>query len=357
MSELSQPISRSEIIEILRVGLKAVSPYNSQPWEVQFKEGKLLIFGRYNERGFWKHQNTLYSTLGAFLENLSEGAKHLHYTMTFVLTDNPDLNITKAICEVTFQKTSDNTEYPISHIMSRYTNRKSYHQKPVPGSLLSQIRDIFEGPTSKVFDITGKRKFIESCARIERVRIINLQLRDQIFTNISYSPQEALKQRRGLDIRTLELPLFARFHMYLNRNRFYRGTIGKSFLPQFFIEHNNKEQLLQTPLLLAFQQLDMTDPDKMIRDWMNIQKILNNLHRDGLSSHLVSSSIDLARMKNFEWGSQELEIISQVEENIRQEMNIEPSSIQTLLRIGYADECKIKSLRKDPEDLFWTETT
>jgi hypothetical protein len=353
MTESFPPISRNEVINILRVGLQSVSPYNSQPWEVQFNDGKLLIFGRHNERGFWKHKDTIYCTLGAFLENLSEGAKHWHYLMNFTMLHNPDANLTKPFCEVTFTKTSDQADYPIDDVMTRYTNRKAYHARAVPAHILDDIRRIFESTTSKIIDMTGNKSFIGSCAKIEKVRIINQQLRDEICTNLSYDLKEVQERRRGLDIRTLELPLVARLHMYLNRNPFYRGTFGKSFLPQFFMELNTNKQLMGTPLLIAFQELVLTNPDNLVRDWMNIQKILNLLNKIGLSSHLVSSPVDLTKMKSYKWTSQEANILTRAEASIRKEMNVEISSILTLLRVGYADPCQVKSLRKDPEELFW----
>jgi hypothetical protein len=90
----------------------------------------------------------------------------------------------------------------------------------------------------------------------------------------------------------------------------------------------------------------------MVQDWMNIQKILNILHREGLSAHLIAASIDMVKLDHAFLSPQEIKTIARVNANIEQKTGIKLKSLLTLLRVGYADECQFKSLRKDPEELF-----
>jgi nitroreductase len=103
MTESPEAISRKDLIEILRVGLQAVSPYNAQPWGFQFKDNQLLIYTRHNDRGFWKCKDAIFHSLGAFLENLSEGARHYHYEISFTHETDKYMNLTKPLCFVNFK--------------------------------------------------------------------------------------------------------------------------------------------------------------------------------------------------------------------------------------------------------------
>ncbi|MCB9757568.1 MAG: hypothetical protein H6753_03980 [Candidatus Omnitrophica bacterium] len=354
MTESTLPIKREEIIEILRVGLKAVSPYNAQPWEFQLKDGHLLIYTRHNDRGFWKFKDVIFFSLGAFLENLSEGAKHWHYTMTYTHVNDTQMNMTRPICEVHFIKTNDMNNHEIGHIMSRYTNRKAYHPQLVPTPVINEMRSIYHGPSHEILDITGQSALIENFVLLNKIWTMNDSIRDDLVEIFSYSQQEAQTRRWGLDVRVLESPFYVREYLKLNRNKFFRNIISKSLLIQYFASTVFRKSLVTTPLLLAFKESSHSSAN-LVRDWMYIQKILNYLQLKGLSSHLIVSPIDMANIGKSFLSTQEMKAVSRVHTNFQKQAGIKITELLALLRVGYADECQIKSLRKDPEELFINE--
>lgn len=347
-------MDHKDIIEILRVGLKAVSPYNLQPWVFQFKQDRLVIFPKYQDRGFLGNsQNVVLYSLGALLENLSEGAKHFHYEMTYRLLRR-EVQLGEPLCEVLFRKTLELRDYDISHVLARYTNRKQYRPEPVPLSLLEEIRSLFQGGTREILDITRNEDFINLCAQLERIRIANLEFNEELIDNICYTPALAEKSRRGLDLRVLELPLLAHVVLRLVHIPFFRKAIARSRLAQKAAEMAKKKALHSCSLLVAFKNEDGS-PEASVRDWMAIQKILNLLQQKGLSSQLLGSSPDLTKIKMAFYLPEERKILDQADAAIQKCLGTKMQYVLTLLRVGYADESRYKSLRLNPEDLLLPE--
>lgn len=348
-------MERKEIIEILRVGLKATSPYNGQPWQFQFKNDVLSIFEIYSRGGFLENfKEVPFYSLGPLLHNLSEGAKHFQYAMTYRLKTR-ETDLYQALCEVKFQKSSTLPNYDIAHVMSRYTNRKKHRDEYLSPRVLEKIRNSFSGETRAVLNVTNSEAIINNCAALERIRMGNSGLNKEIINQLCYTPEEAEKSRRGLDLRVLEIPAFSQQFLRFSRNEIFRRTIGQSILAQKVAERSHRKLLRETALLIAFKESDAS-AEVLVRDWMDIQKIINLLNKDGLSSHIVASSVDIAKISRDFFSKKESDTIDQIEKNIEYHLGIKPQEILTLLRVGYADECAVKSLRVSPEDLLLPET-
>jgi len=348
-------MERKELLQILTVGLRAMSPYNLQPWAFQHKDDKLLIFGKYSHDGFWRVERLIFYCLGTLLENLSEGARHYHYEITSQL--NTDIGPTKPLCEVTFKRSSSITPHDISHVLSRYTNRKIYRFDPVPPGTLQEIRTIFSGPGRDVIDVTGNSTFIDHCARLERVRLNHPELWDEMIDALRFSACEAENSRRGLDLRNLEVGWVSRQFLRLAaKNKLFRNFIGTGTISQILAESYQKKQLYGSSLLLLFKNSDWSN-NSIVHTWMDLQKITNFLHKEGLNSHLIASGIDIIKIKQEFFSPRQRKTMETTVAAIEKNLNVRSGELVTLLRIGYAEACEIKSLRMDPQDLLLPETT
>ncbi len=349
-------MNRKEIIEILRVGLKAASPYNLQPWTFQFLDGRLLIFAQYRERGFSYHfTDCIFYSLGCLLENLSQGAKHYQYEMIYSLLNN-DADRMGPVCQVSFEKVTTAEDHDISHVMSRYTNRKLYSDRNVHSNVLERISSFFQGKTRKVRDITKNRTMIDACALLERVRILNSELSSEFFGSIFFCPKNDEGCHRGLDSRVLQVPFLTIQFLWMCQNKYFRQTMGRSLFAQIIAEKGHAKLLRHSPLLIAFEEQDQS-PEVLVRDWMDIQRIINDLHREGLSSHLIASGVDLAKIDPAFSSAKENAILDLARSNVQEKMGISLKKTLTLLRVGYAEDCLVKSLRVDPEDLLLPENS
>lgn len=341
-------MDKAELIAILEIGLQAASPYNVQPWQFSFTNDQLLIFPRHNIKGFWSFKDLIYYCLGAFLENLSEGAKHHKYEISYeVFEELPQ----KPVCVVSFKQNLSLQPISVDHIKSRHTNRKLYHATPVPSHILDQMHGIFQGQSCTVLNVTGKQDFIVGCAFLERVRVSNRSLNDELVEAVCYSEAEAIKRKSGLDLRTLELPAQTQGFLRAMRNPWLRNSIGRSALPQFLAEAYTKNLLLNAPLLVAFKE---TDPSRLnfVKDWKDIQKILNLLHQNGLSAHLLASGVDATKIDPSLYSVRERGMMEQVQKRFINITGTRSQNILTLLRVGFADACQIKVLRFNPQELF-----
>ncbi len=337
--------------DILRVGIKAASPYNGQPWGFQLKDSGLLIFAKDAKGGFLENfENLPFYSLGPLLENLSEGAAHWHYAMSYRLNDKDGL-LGKALCEVTFTPTGNTAAHDITHVLARYTNRKLHHTKAVPEHIRAKIRDIFQGPTREALDITQNQVVIDNLASLESMRIDNSELFGEIIDNVCFTPEDAEKLRRGLDLRTLEIPTISAQFLRANRNPIFRRLMRGNFIAKAIAKQSHLKLLNGTGLLIAFKETNNAS-DVLVKDWMDIQKITNFLQKEGLSSHLVASSVDIVKITRTFFEPAQQSDIALHEKNIHDAIGMKPEFILTLLRVGYADECAIKSLRMNPEDLM-----
>ncbi len=343
-------MDRHDIIEILRVGLKAISPYNAQPWQFQFKDGRLLIFAKHKDIGFWKFKNLVYYTLGAFLEDLSQGARHWRYEMSYSL-GAPNYGQSEPVCVVTFKKDLQAPSHDITPVLTRYTNRNTYRPQAVPAAIIEDMRSLFAGPSREIIEVTGNKDFIESCSELERVRVTNKELRDEMAEMMRVTTREAALHPQGLDILTLGVPLHARMFIRFQKNPVFRNTIGQSLIPQNLVQTQNTKLLMHSPLLIVFKD-EVASHEAIVRDWMDIQKILNRLNSHGLSSHIVASGVDITKIDRSFFSPQELALMDRAQAKIKKSLGVPSHFILSILRVGYAEEYKVKSIRVDPEALL-----
>jgi hypothetical protein len=109
--------------------------------------------------------------------------------------------------------------------------------------------------------------------------------------------------------------------------------------------------LLHTPTLLLFVNTS-PQPESLLASWMKIQRVMNSLHSDDLSSHLLCSSIDLLKLKTKIFGHRELGQLASLRRRLEGLAGAEADAFLGLLRVGYADPCPVRSLRKDVEELL-----
>lgn len=344
-------ISREDLLNILKAGLKAATPYNLQPFEFQWSEEKLFVYPNYQLRGFLINpKNVVTYSLGAFLENLSEGARHWHYKIeTKFLQLDVDPN--HPLCEIKFHKSDETSEYPIDHVMQRYTNRKDYSLRPVAPEILKKIQNIFQGQGRSIVDITKNKTVIDAIVNLEEVRIANFEFNEEIYDLLCMSPQEAEERRRGLDLRVLEFPAYVRWFLMAQRNPYFHRIFGRGLLAQWGAKKSKLKNLCSCPLLVVFVSPENSE-ESCVQDWIYVQRILNFLHREGLSAQLVGFTPGNMKTTHAFFIPSQRKILEKSDQVIKKSIGVNLISILILLRIGYAEPCQYRSLRMDPEKMF-----
>jgi hypothetical protein len=114
-----------------------------------------------------------------------------------------------------------------------------------------------------------------------KIRAANFELNSEFIGCISFSSFQGARCRQGFDARVLGVPLWQLSFLWLEKNKYFRQIVGGSYLSQFVTKSIYVNWFRRTPLLLAFEEDDST-VQSLVRDWMDIQRIINDLHREGI---------------------------------------------------------------------------
>jgi len=342
-------VPHREIIEILRVGCRAASAYNLQPWRFRVSDHRVSVFIQKERGGYWDFFPITYFAIGCLLENIIEGARHHGCAVSYTLVSHT-LSELEPVAELEFRKSHPDEPYDIGHVIDRYTNRRPYHDTAVPEPVLGQAVEVFEDDTSAVVDVSGNRTFIDCCTAIERIRFRNHFTFQEIINYILFDEDEASRSKDRLDVRTLELQAIPKRVLKMAQRR-YVAQLAARVAGARLAARYQRRLLLNTPTLLLFVNTN-PDPASLVASWMRIQRIMNRLHRDALSTHLLCSSIDLLKLKTKIFDNRELGRLVAQRQRLESLAGADADAFLGVLRIGYADPCPVRSLRKDIEDLI-----
>ncbi|MCA9459762.1 MAG: hypothetical protein KC550_04405 [Nanoarchaeota archaeon] len=351
----NEEINKQNILDILSIGIKAISPYNIQPWRFKIKNNKVQVYLIKENKGFMKNNDIYYISLGCLLENIAEATNYFNYThkITYlsekIENENPQIKI-----EFKQNQTTNNHTNSIKHVLSRYTNRKQYLNKKVPKYILKEIKSIYESKTAKVQFIENNLKFNKTYSQFERIRFNNNNLFEELVDHVRFNKKDNLKYKDNLDIKVLETNKFTTFIMKNFKNPIFHKLIT---ILRFFgagKEAGNYmfKLLNSSPIIISFSEKNRNWKN-IINCGINIQKILNYIHKEKLSSQICNSGLALFHMQKNELTSEkEKKNFSQAKNEISKILNQDLKTIDFILRLGYAKEAKVKSLRRNIEELI-----
>jgi hypothetical protein len=158
------------------------------------------------------------------------------------------------------------------------------------------------------------------------------------------------RTRDRLDVRTLALSGVAARVLRAAQRRFIARVVSRVAGARLAAGYQRR-LLLNTPTLLLFANTS-SHTKSLVASWMKIQRIMNFLQSEHLSSHLLCSSIDLLKLKTKIFSPRELAQLAALRSRLEGLAGVEADAFLGLLRIGYADPCPVRSLRKDVEELL-----
>ena len=346
-------IKNKTITDILRVGCRAMSHYNLQPWRFRIKDDRVLVYILKEGSILAASSYNVYCIcLGSLLQNMYEGAKHYGFNMSYRLLDDK-FRIQEPAAEVVFSRDPSPEEHSIRSVLKRYTNRKLYYSKPVPKEVIEHIRSSYASGSARIIQIADKERFAEAYSDLERIRFLNDRLMSDVHNNFRYIPEKSLRHRDLLDIRTAETS-------YANRLilRYYGNPVLRSIvkvLKYVKVDKKAKEYhknlVINSGANLIFTE-QKWDYSKLVRDGERLQRICNYIFSKGLHSHMIVSSMDLLRMPEDIYTEKEYRMLKNAEKELRDLLGVDLNFVIMVMRLGYSDECRIKSLRKDIHDLL-----
>ncbi|MCA9496171.1 MAG: hypothetical protein KC589_04470 [Nanoarchaeota archaeon] len=347
-----------DIKEILCIGVKAISPYNSQPWRFRIKNNIVEIYVIRTKNFFLKLQGVSFMTLGFLLENLSEGARHLNYNFKIIKITG-DLNLDKPCAIIELNKLNYNRKYNIDFLHLRCTNRKNYDDRAFSLEIKKDIILNFQKEASKDFSLyffekNKKNKFARILGELETVRMDNDKMLRESFEYIRFDKEENLEKKDLLDVETLEYSSkMIGVMKKIKKNPFYFKFLN-FFGYLSILRKKNIFHLKSSGAILTYSIKERTDKN-YVKLGMLVQKQMNYFSKLGIESQAILSGfylLDVLHENPEIFTKKQKNIILNAKFEIEDLFNILDLNIAFLVRIGYGEKPKVVSLRKNIEEFI-----
>lgn len=205
-------IERSKILAVLETAVFAPSGDNSQPWEFKIGPDFVEIFNlpdRDNAFYNYEQKGSLVAH-GALLENMVIVAFAEGYRVDIELF--PQGESSRLVALVRFSLAEPIKHPLLERIKLRATNRKPYHQnRPLSREqlrLLQEPHPDYSAGRVLLIEDPQQRAIIGRAVSVnEIIALENKQLHDIFFNGIVWTAEEEADKKRGLYLKTMELPL------------------------------------------------------------------------------------------------------------------------------------------------------
>jgi hypothetical protein len=210
-------IPRDHITRIIYFAAQAPSGDNAQPWRFEVHGNEIELFNvpgqdyspyNFRERGS-------YFAHGAAIENLVIAASSFGYSTEVALF--PDAGDDTHVAHLTLAETHAATDPLFACIIERVTNRKPYRQKALTPDHQNQLSAVAMQKFLMVSDPAQIKQFAKTVSLSDQLIFEEKSIHDAIFHSIRWTPDEE-KEKRGMYIKTLELPPPAKAMFSLLRN-------------------------------------------------------------------------------------------------------------------------------------------
>lgn len=351
-------VSRETLLEIIKVGIKAISAYNAQPWRFALREDGIDVYVLRKKNYFLKLEGITYIEVGCVIENLVEGAAHFGFK-TSVEILGAMCGLDTPIARLTFTPIQESRD--IRYVLERCTNRAQYENTPIPVKVQKELAALSDDPNIHIAFSSGEQKdrLAKILGRLEFIRFSNYYLMREAMRYVRIPPEENEKYRDFLDLRTLhvhyskwELRLrewgFKLMVCFPNFPRWYYNALKAIGYYALGAQHHMR-LLHQNGALITFV-LKKRDYKNFIDLGRVVQRILNELARHELAAVPILSGIYLfdVLQKNQEVFSRwQTARIRKAEKDINRLFDLEDQKIVFIIRTGFAAPPEHRSLRRD----------
>lgn len=346
------PASLEDLRPVLEAGVRAVSPYNSQPWRFRWIDGCLDVYVLRTKNFFLKLQGISPMTLGFLLENMDAAARARGWRMeaTFLGTT---FGLDHPVARVRFADGAAPAPTALEGVLSRRTHRAPFRAEPLdPAARTVLIRSL-----AAVSDNSAAARLLEGetaaaltdiLADLEALRFGNRKLLAEALEFIRVGREENERHRDGLDADTLALPDRTRRALpFLKRHPHRVGWLAPFF--RHFHRRRQREFLRGQSGFIAFTT-GTVDAASFVEMGRRIQRVLNDLSRRGLDSQCLLSGLYLLHLafENPEiFSAEEARTLLICRRDLELLLGVPDHRIAFLIRLGKAESPAPESLRKD----------
>lgn len=242
-----------DLRELLELGAMAPSGGNVQPWRARATSSSVELFLDLSRSNSLIDVNRYASlmALGSFTENVTIAANRLGLIHDVAIQDEGDPG--QLIVRFSFRGRTSPLEADPLHpcIRTRCTNRHPHRGDPIPPHQIDELGAVvssLNGGHRAFFVSTevDRRAAARLLGRADRLRMLNRQLHDQLFSELRWTAEAADASRDGIDARTLELPTPVLLTLKLMRSYFFVSR----FFPKLLLELLSRKVILSSHICM-----------------------------------------------------------------------------------------------------------
>lgn len=346
------PDSLDTLRPVLEAGVRAVSPYNSQPWRFRWIDGGLNVYVLRTKNFFLKLQGISPMTLGFLLENMDAAARARGWGMEAAFLGTT-FGLDHPVARIRFVAGTAPDPTALDGVLTRRTHRAAFRAEPLdPGLRTELIQSL-----AAVSDPLSSARFVEGesadtltdiLADLEALRFGNRKLLTEALEFIRVGREENERHRDGLDADTLFLPAGTRRALPFLKRHPRRVSWVAPYLRHFH-RRRQREFLRGQSGFIAFTT-GTADAASFVEMGRRIQRVLNELSRRGLDSQCLLSGLYLLHLafENPEiFSAEEARTLLICRRDLELLLGVPDHRIAFLIRLGKAETPAPESFRKD----------
>jgi hypothetical protein len=201
---------KQDIEKIIFAGTQAPSGHNAQPWEFVVEGDTIHIVNLPDEDTtiFNFNQNGAFIAHGAALENMIIAAAEYGYEAVPIIDTEMRVKNSIVSLRVTKKDVPKNSLYPF--IATRLTNRTPYKNIPLTqeesADLFTSAKQIGAGSFQLVEEKSKRKQLAKAFSINDRMLFENFAMHQAVFPHLNWTEEEEKTKKRGLYLKTLELP-------------------------------------------------------------------------------------------------------------------------------------------------------
>ncbi|MEK7460250.1 MAG: nitroreductase family protein [Patescibacteria group bacterium] len=350
---------KETIKKILEYAVYAPSGDNSQPWRFVVKGNKIFQYNLPFEDNIYLNyqQSGSYVSHGAVIENIFIASSHFGYATNVELF--PENSEQDLVAILDLQEANISIDPEFECIKSRCVNRRPYDSREIGKELLESIK----ASIKKEFDFQGL-SFITDRGSIkevgvaatvmERIALRNPVIHKLFFSGIIWTDKEHRQKKKGLYIKTLELPLPVQYLFRLFKHWPVMSFLGRIGFPEKAA--NGNAEINAKSAAFGIITTKQSSPKDFILAGRVMQRIWLKTTSLGLSLQPVTGLLFLAhRVKDNQTEGLSLiqtEMIKDGISVIEKKFSLKDEIPIMMFRIGYAKKPTANSFRMEPKVIF-----
>lgn len=362
-AEKTMSISDELLEKIMDAAIIAPSAGNNQPWKWLFKNNRLFLFHDQFRSWSWGDFAAMgaHMSLGAAIENVRLQAATFNLETHIALA--PIGNNEQLVAQIHFSSLATPIEKDLelaTALFSRYTNRNNGTKQPIPPHLIRGMEELVSSYEGLQFlhietyqQISELGDIIAGC---DRVRLLHQQGHEEFYNEVRWNKEQAEATGDGIEIASVDLKASEIVGFSMAKDWKAVSLLAQKNMGNAFKSFS--KQAVQTASCMALITIPAFHQHELIKAGRAVEDIWVYACKEGIAFHpMLSPVFFFNRMIHGRGAQINEEILDELKVLRGKFHEIFPvnngASEAFLVKLGFADEANIKSLRKPKNEIFY----